>query len=53
MIDEADQVMFHASTGVGVVDNAGVQFLTNEELLYILNTPSAAQKTVFFIITPL
>jgi hypothetical protein len=53
MIDEADQVMFHASTGVGVVDRAGVQFLTNEELLYILNTPSAAQKTVFFIITPL
>lgn len=53
MIDEADQVMFHSSTGVGVVDKTGVQFLTNEELLYILNTPAAAQKTVFFIIKPL
>lgn len=51
LIDQADEVMFHVSTGVGVVDEAtGIQYLTSEELMYVLNNPAASSKTVFFTI---
>jgi hypothetical protein len=53
LIDEADEVMFHVSTGVGVVDEArGIQYLTNEELMYILNNPQISSKTTFFYLPP-
>jgi RHS repeat-associated protein len=54
LIDNADEVMFHVSTGVGVVDEAsGIQYLTSEELLYGLNNSEVASKIIFFYITPL
>lgn len=52
LIDNADEVMFHVSTGVGVVDEAtGIAYLTSEELSYVLNNPEISSKAIFFYLT--